>query len=73
MELESACAACFVSAQPESNDQTDMKITNARASTFSISIFLMRKSICTGIADPGPRRLSPIACFRLRGGSEMDR
>jgi hypothetical protein len=34
MELESACADCFASAQPESNDQAEMKITNARASTF---------------------------------------
>jgi hypothetical protein len=29
-ELESDCAACFVSAQPESNDQNAMRITNAR-------------------------------------------
>jgi hypothetical protein len=39
MESESAYAACFVSTQPENNDQTKMKITNARASTFPISIF----------------------------------
>jgi hypothetical protein len=44
MESESACVDCFVSAQPENNDQTEMKITKARATTFSISIFQIRKS-----------------------------
>ncbi len=65
MELESACAACFVSAQPESNDQTEMKIITARASTFPISIFFIRKSICTWDAEPSPddsRQLPAFNC-----------
>src|ERR1044072_7078194 len=41
MESESACVDWFVSAQAESNDPTEMRITNARTSTFPNSMFSM--------------------------------
>ena len=36
-ELESACAACFVSAQPESNDHDAVRIRSKRVTTFAMS------------------------------------
>jgi len=47
MESESACGACFVSAQPESNDQTEMRTINSRTNTVPISTFVIRKSNCS--------------------------
>src|SRR5438094_9829634 len=48
-EVGSACAVCFVSAQPERDDQTEMKITNPRAGTALISISVRLTAI--GRAD----------------------